>query len=70
MESAAKAKRNFETRYQVEKQRETEMQSKNAYLGGEINSQGEQLKQWEKDLREFKDINKRYTEQLVKVKVR
>lgn len=28
MESAAKAKRNFEDRYQVEKQRETDMQSK------------------------------------------
>lgn len=28
MEAAAKAKRNFEDRYQVEKQRETEMQSK------------------------------------------
>jgi DNA repair protein RAD50 len=28
MEGAAKAKRNFEDRYQVEKQRETEMQSK------------------------------------------
>ncbi|KAH7924955.1 hypothetical protein BV22DRAFT_469854 [Leucogyrophana mollusca] len=68
MEGAAKAKRNFEERYQAEKQRETEMQSKYAHIGGEISSQGEQLKQWEKDLREFKDINKRYTEQLVKVK--
>lgn len=69
MESAAKAKRNFEDRYQVEKQRETDMQSKYAHIGGEISSLSETLKQVEKDLREYKDINKRYTDQLVKVKM-
>ncbi|KAG2126539.1 P-loop containing nucleoside triphosphate hydrolase protein [Suillus clintonianus] len=69
MEGAAKAKRNFEDRYQVEKQRETEMQSKYAHTGGEISSHQEQLKMIEKDLRDFKEINKRYTEQLVKVKM-
>lgn len=69
MEGAAKAKRNFEDRYQVEKQRETEMQSKYAHIGGEISSHQEQLKMTEKDLRDFKDINKRYTDQLVKVKM-
>ncbi|KAG1844660.1 hypothetical protein DFJ58DRAFT_26251 [Suillus subalutaceus] len=60
MEGAAKAKRNFEDRYQVEKQRETEMQSKYAHIGGEISSHQEQLKMTEKDLRDFKEINKRY----------
>ncbi|KAF8552026.1 hypothetical protein OG21DRAFT_1486552 [Imleria badia] len=69
MEGAAKAKRTFEDRYQVEKQRETEMQSKYAHIGGEISSHNETLKQVEKDLREYKDINKRYTDQLVKVKM-
>ncbi|KAG2155166.1 P-loop containing nucleoside triphosphate hydrolase protein [Suillus bovinus] len=69
MEGAAKAKRNFEDRYQVEKQRETEMQSKYAHIGGEISSHQEQLKMTERDLRDFKDINKRYTDQLVKVKM-
>ncbi|KAG8214897.1 hypothetical protein J3R82DRAFT_10069 [Butyriboletus roseoflavus] len=69
MEAAAKAKRNFEDRYQAEKQRETEMQSKYAHIGGEISSHSETLKQVEKDLREYKDINKRYTDQLVKVKM-
>jgi DNA repair protein RAD50 len=69
MEGAAKAKRNFEDRYQVEKQRETEMQSKYAHIGGEISSHQEQLKMTEKDLRDFKEINKRYTDQLVKVKM-
>ena len=87
MEGAAKAKRNFEDRYQTEKQKETEMQSKvkarsrstlvnlsshllqYAHIGGEISSHQEQLKMTERDLRDFKDINKRYTDQLVKVKV-
>ncbi|KAG9308463.1 P-loop containing nucleoside triphosphate hydrolase protein [Chiua virens] len=69
MEGAAKAKRQFEDRYQAEKQRETEMQSKYAHIGGEISSHNETLKQVEKDLREYKDINKRYTDQLVKVKM-
>ena len=40
-----------------------------AHIGGEISSLSETLKQVEKDLREYKDINKRYTDQLVKVKV-
>lgn len=69
MESAAKAKRTFEDRYQAEKQKETDMQSKYAHLGGEISSLNETLKQVEKDLREYKDTNRRYTDQLVKVKM-
>ncbi|KAG6379376.1 P-loop containing nucleoside triphosphate hydrolase protein [Boletus reticuloceps] len=69
MEGAAKAKRTFEDRYQAEKQRETEMQSKYAHIGGEISSHNETLRQVEKDLREYKDTNKRYTDQLVKVKM-
>ncbi|KAF9219190.1 hypothetical protein BS17DRAFT_718386 [Gyrodon lividus] len=72
MEAAAKAKRNFEDRYQVEKQRETEMQSKvclYAHIGGEISSHNDTLRQVEKDLREYKDVNKQYTDQLVKVKM-
>ncbi|KAI6005382.1 P-loop containing nucleoside triphosphate hydrolase protein [Pisolithus marmoratus] len=61
------AKRTFEDRYQAEKQKETDMQSKYAHLGGEISSLNETLKQVEKDLREYKDTNKRYTDQLVKM---
>lgn len=41
-----------------------------ASIGGEVSSQKSQLKTWENDLKEFKDINKRYTDQLIKVKVR
>ncbi|KAG0694890.1 hypothetical protein DFH29DRAFT_297801 [Suillus ampliporus] len=70
MEGAAKAKRNFEDRYQVEKQKETEMQSKFAHIRGEISSHQEQLKMTERNLlRDFEGINKRYTDQLIKVKM-
>ncbi|CAL1713176.1 unnamed protein product [Somion occarium] len=69
MEEAARAKRVFQERYKVEKDRETEMQSKYAHLGGELSSYDTQLKQLEADLKEFKDINKKYKDQLVKVKL-
>ncbi|THH19195.1 hypothetical protein EW146_g1924 [Bondarzewia mesenterica] len=69
MEEAAKAKRNFEEKYPVEKQKETEMQSLNAHTGGELQACKGQLKQLEKDLREYKGIDKKYTEQLIKVKM-
>ena len=39
-------------------------------MGGELSSLREQLKVLEKDLAEFKDVYKRYADQLVKVKVR
>lgn len=35
-----------------------------------LTSSREQLSTWEHDLRDFKDINKKYTEQLIRVKVR
>ena len=85
LEGAAKAKRNFEEKYQPEKDRENEMQQKvtihvpfsllsydfyqSAHIGGELTSLRAQLQKLEEDLREFKDINKKYTDQLVKVKV-
>jgi hypothetical protein len=40
-----------------------------AHIGGEVSSHKSQLKTWEEDLKDFKDINKRYTEQLIRVKV-
>ncbi|EGN97896.1 hypothetical protein SERLA73DRAFT_182676 [Serpula lacrymans var. lacrymans S7.3] len=69
MEEAAKAKRTFDTIYPVQKQKETDAQSKFAHMGGEITSLEDQLRQREDDLTEFKDINKQYTNQLVKVKM-
>lgn len=43
--------------------------SQHAHLGGEMASHRAQLSTWESDLKEFKDVSKRYTDQLVKVKV-
>lgn len=34
-----------------------------------LTSSREQLSTWEHDLRDFKDINKKYTEQLIRVKM-
>lgn len=41
-----------------------------AHTAGELSSDRSQLRTWENDLKEsFKDINKKYTDQLIKVKV-
>lgn len=47
----------------------TEGPSQYARLGGELNSYESQLKQLEADLEDFKDVHKKYRDQLVKVKV-
>jgi len=89
MEQAAKARRQFDLKYNLEKQRETEMQSKvgrirllspvflklticgrqYAHIGGELSSLKDQVETLENDLAEFENVNKRYKDQLVKVKV-
>lgn len=89
MEEAAKARRQFDLKYNLEKQRETEMQSKvrgtqlltcviwklitygpqYAHIGGELSSLKGQVETLEHDLTEFGNINRRYKDQLIKVKV-
>ncbi|KAI0322043.1 AAA domain-containing protein [Amylostereum chailletii] len=69
MEEMAKAKRTFDIQYPIKKQEETNLQGHNAHLGGVLSSSRNQLKDLEEDLKEFKNINKKYTEQLVKVKM-
>ncbi|KAH9042066.1 hypothetical protein EDB85DRAFT_2071691 [Lactarius pseudohatsudake] len=69
LEAAAKAKRNFEEKYQPEKDRENEMQQKSAHIGGELTSLRAQLQTLEKDLGEYKDTGKKYTDQLIRVKM-
>ncbi|KAF7792625.1 hypothetical protein EIP86_003722 [Pleurotus ostreatoroseus] len=87
MEEAAKAKRIFQEKYQKEKDRETELQSKVrfqvlpalkmclnftpkfAHLGGELSSLREQLRTLEHDSNEFKDVGRRYRDQLIRVKM-
>ncbi|KAH9049850.1 hypothetical protein EDB84DRAFT_1555814 [Lactarius hengduanensis] len=69
LEAAAKAKRNFEEKYQPEKDRENEMQQKSAHIGGELTSLRAQLQTLEKDLGDYKDTGKKYTDQLIRVKM-
>ncbi|KAF7987104.1 hypothetical protein HWV62_291 [Athelia sp. TMB] len=69
MEEAAKAKRNFEEQYNVKKTQESELQSKYAHIAGELSSDRSLVKTWEGDLKEYKDINQKYTQQLIKVKM-
>ncbi|KAH9179304.1 P-loop containing nucleoside triphosphate hydrolase protein [Lactarius sanguifluus] len=69
LEGAAKAKRNFEEKYQPEKDRENEMQQKSAHIGGELTSLRAQLQTLEKDLGEYKATGKKYTDQLIRVKM-
>ncbi|KAI5117920.1 hypothetical protein M0805_001999 [Coniferiporia weirii] len=69
MEEAAKAHRQFDDKYAAEKKREGDMEAEYSRLGGELSSLKDQLKFLEKDLSEFKDTYKRYTDQLIKVKM-
>ncbi|KAI0269907.1 hypothetical protein BC834DRAFT_819813 [Gloeopeniophorella convolvens] len=69
LEEAAKAKRNFEEKYQPEKDKENELHQKSAHISGELNQLQGQLKQAESDWEAYANINKKYTDQLVKVKM-
>ncbi|KAF7365212.1 DNA repair protein rad50 [Mycena venus] len=69
IEGAAKAKRNFQEKYSPAKEKETKLQTAYAHMAGELSSSRSQLKSLEGDLKDFKDINKKYTDQLIKVKM-
>ncbi|PFH54076.1 hypothetical protein AMATHDRAFT_852 [Amanita thiersii Skay4041] len=69
MDEAAKARRNFETKYSVAKEKENELHTAYSHIAGELSSHKSQLESWESDFKEFKDINKKYTDQLIKVKM-
>ncbi|KAF5382729.1 hypothetical protein D9615_002851 [Tricholomella constricta] len=69
MNEAAKAKRNFEDKYGKAKEKENQLHTSYSHIAGEVSSHQSQLKSWESDLRDFKDINKKYTEQLIQVKM-
>ncbi|PAV16910.1 dna repair rad50 [Pyrrhoderma noxium] len=69
MEEAAKARRQFDEKYKAETKRAGDMEAEYSRMGGELSSLREQLKVLEKDLAEFKDVYKRYADQLVKVKL-
>ncbi|KAI0030422.1 hypothetical protein K488DRAFT_87770 [Vararia minispora EC-137] len=69
IDEAAKAKRNFDDRYPVEQKKESELAAQSSYIGGELNSLKAQQKGLEREVREYKDANKKYNDQLVKVKM-
>ncbi|KAL1950586.1 hypothetical protein VTO73DRAFT_5710 [Trametes versicolor] len=69
MEEAAKAKRIWTDRWNVEKQKETELQAKYSHIGGELSSYKSQLKTLEHDAEDFKDVHKKYRDQLIRVKM-
>ncbi|KAF8631077.1 hypothetical protein AX15_002678 [Amanita polypyramis BW_CC] len=69
MEEAAKAKRNFESRWDVVKKKEDELKAAYSHMDGAIVSLKSQLQSLESDFKEFKDVNKKYTDQLIRVKM-
>ncbi|KAJ2934603.1 hypothetical protein H1R20_g2487, partial [Candolleomyces eurysporus] len=69
VEEAARAKRNFETQWAKRHGEENRLKEGYTLLAGELSSMRTQLKDLEGDLKEFKDTNKNYTEQLIRVKV-
>ncbi|TFY67850.1 hypothetical protein EVJ58_g1346 [Rhodofomes roseus] len=69
LEEAAKAKRIFEEKYNIEKQKETQLQSTYAHIGGEISSLQAQLETLQVDMRDFENISKKYRDQLIRVKM-
>ncbi|KAI0670775.1 hypothetical protein C8Q78DRAFT_1078750 [Trametes maxima] len=69
MEEAAKAKRIWTEKWNVEKQKETDLQTKYSHIGGELSSFKSQLKTLENDALDYKNVHKKYRDQLIKVKV-
>ncbi|KAF8645183.1 hypothetical protein AX16_008010 [Volvariella volvacea WC 439] len=69
MEEAAKARRNFESQYGALQERERALNSKFSHIAGEIGTLKSQLKKSTDQLKDYRNINKEYTEQLIKVKM-
>ncbi|KAF8349440.1 hypothetical protein F5887DRAFT_914397 [Amanita rubescens] len=69
MEEAAKAKRNFDSKWDVAKKTEDELKAAYSKIDGELVSLKSQLRSLESDFKEFKDVNKKYTDQLIRVKM-
>ncbi|KAG8880381.1 DNA repair protein rad50 [Tulasnella sp. 332] len=70
MEEAAESKRDFDVKYDAMQKRERDIKGKIARLSGEVSILKAQIKSYQKDLsNEFKNIKKRYMDQLIKVKM-
>jgi DNA repair protein RAD50 len=69
IDGAAKAKKDFDTRYDQANQHRTDQHGKHQQLIGEISQMKESLRRMQKDLAsEYKNIQEEYTECLVKFK--
>ncbi|PPQ69607.1 hypothetical protein CVT24_001363 [Panaeolus cyanescens] len=69
MEEAATARRNFEDKYEPAKERERKLHETYNQISGELGSLAAQLKTTKEDLKGYKDVYKKYTDQLIRVKV-
>ncbi|KAF8322507.1 hypothetical protein DL93DRAFT_2123877 [Clavulina sp. PMI_390] len=70
MDEAARAKRNFEKKWPAMTENLDRLKDKRARIGGELSTQQGHLTKFEQDMKaDFNDIHKRYTDQLVRVKV-
>ncbi|KZT60115.1 hypothetical protein CALCODRAFT_466016 [Calocera cornea HHB12733] len=70
LEEMAKARRSFDEKYNVSKEKEALANSKRSHIGGEVTSMRAQLRQLQDDIvTDYKDIDKRYTDQLITVKM-
>ncbi|KAG9004630.1 DNA repair protein rad50 [Tulasnella sp. JGI-2019a] len=70
MEEAAESKRDFDVKYDAMQRRERDIKAKIARLSGEVSILKAQIKSYQKDLsNDFKNIKKRYMDQLIKVKM-
>ncbi|KAL4258232.1 P-loop containing nucleoside triphosphate hydrolase [Pleurotus pulmonarius] len=69
MEEAARARRNFTEKYDVAKKKENDLHSKFSHVAGELSSHKAQLSGWEEDLKEYMGVYKKYTDQLISVKM-
>ncbi|CAE6410000.1 DNA repair protein RAD50 [Rhizoctonia solani AG-1 IB] len=70
LEQAGAAKAQFEERYQIEKDKENKLRSKQARLAGELGILKSQLKSSKQELAsQFQEIHEKYTKQLVQVKM-
>ncbi|XP_006462487.1 hypothetical protein AGABI2DRAFT_223828 [Agaricus bisporus var. bisporus H97] len=70
MEEMAKARRNFDEKYKLVKAKEDNLRVEYGRIRGELDTLQQQVEKYDTDLKKnFKDINKRYTEQLISVKV-
>ncbi|KAK4330749.1 DNA repair protein RAD50 [Rhodotorula toruloides] len=68
-DGARKAYRKFETDYNEQRRKQTEMQAEQARLGGEIQSMTNDRKEKEEELNtEYKDIDEKYRRELINLK--